>query len=82
MKEVTYILRIEPADEGGFVAYFPALPGCHTQGETFEEVVRMAKDALSVYLECLLAYGDPIPVEHTAPKRVGFDVPLSLSLAR
>jgi antitoxin HicB len=82
MKEVTYTVHIEPADEGGFVAYFPALPGCHTQGETLEEVIAMSKDALAGYLDCLRANGDPIPSEKTASKPIGFDLPLSMSLAR
>ena len=80
--EVTYTVHIEPAVEGGYWAYFPALPGCFTQGETLDEVVAMAKDALAGYLECLQAHGDPIPVEALPSKLVGFDLPLSLSLAR
>jgi len=58
------------------------LPGCHTQGETLEEVIAMAKDVLVGYLECLHSHGDPIPRERPASKLVGFDVPLSMSLAR
>ena len=53
MNEVTYTVHIEPAEEGGFVASFPALPGCQPQGETFEEVIAMAKDALVGFLETL-----------------------------
>jgi antitoxin HicB len=82
MKEITYTVHIEPATEGGYVAFFPALPGCHTQGETLEEVIAMAKDALSGYLACLRAHGDPIPEEQSAPKPIGFDLPLRMSLAR
>jgi len=63
MMEVTYTVHIEPAEEGGYVAWFPTLPGCHTQGETLEEVIAMAKDALVGYMECLREHGDPIPVE-------------------
>lgn len=80
--EVTYTVHIEPAEEGGYVAFFPALPGCFTQGETLEEVIAMAKDALAGYLECLQSHGDPIPLERQPSKLVGFDVPLSMSLAR
>ena len=80
--EVTYIVHVEPAEEGGYVAFFPALPGCHTQGETLEEVIAMAKDALAGYIECLHAHGDPIPVETKPSKLVGFDLPLSMSMAR
>jgi antitoxin HicB len=82
MMEVTYTVHIEPAEEGGFVAWFPALPGCHTQGETLEEVIAMAKDALAGYLEWLREDGEPIPVEKHLPKQVGFELPLSASLAR
>ncbi len=34
---LTAIVRPEP-DRGGYSASIPALPGCHTQGETLEEV--------------------------------------------
>ena len=80
MNTVTYTVHIEPAEEGGFVAFFPALPGCQTQGETLEEVIAMAKDALAGYLETLRENGDPIPVEKSGP-RASFDLPLSMSLA-
>lgn len=41
----------EPAEEGGFVVHMPSLPGCHTQGDTFEEAEIMAKDAIELYLK-------------------------------
>ena len=34
---LTAIVRPEP-DVGGYSASIPALPGCHTQGETLDEV--------------------------------------------
>jgi antitoxin HicB len=82
MQEVTYTVHIEPAEEGGYVAFFPALPGCHTQGETLEEVIAMAKDVLVGYLECLQAHEDPIPVEKPISRRVGIELPLSAPFAR
>jgi antitoxin HicB len=81
MNTVTYTLHIERADEGGFVAFFPSLPGCHTQGETVEEVIAMAKDALGGYLESLRANGDPIPQETAKSHPASFDVALSMSFA-
>lgn len=81
MNNVTYTLHIERAEEGGYVAYFPALPGCHTQGETLEEVIAMAKDALAGYLDCLRANGDSIPQEESKRPQTSFDVPLSVSFA-
>lgn len=80
MQEVTYTVHIEPGEDHGYIAYFPALPGCHTQGETIEEVVMMAKEVLTLYLESLQAYGDSFPKETRSPKQVGFDLPLSAPL--
>jgi predicted RNase H-like HicB family nuclease len=39
----------------------PALPGCHTQGETLEETERNAKEAIALYLESLAAHGRRFP---------------------
>ena len=75
-------LHIEPAEEGGFVASFPALPGCQTQGETFDEVIAMAKEALIGFLETLRENGRAIPQELQISKQVGFEFPLRASLAR
>ena len=38
---------------GGYVALVPALPGCHTQGDTLEELMENAKEAIDLYLETL-----------------------------
>jgi predicted RNase H-like HicB family nuclease len=52
-KILEYTVIFEPSEEGGYVASVPALPGCATQGETFEEAVVMIKDAMEGYLEVL-----------------------------
>ncbi|HID19275.1 TPA: type II toxin-antitoxin system HicB family antitoxin [Candidatus Bathyarchaeota archaeon] len=40
-------------EDGGYVAFVPALPGCHTQGDTLEELLRNVKEAIELYLETL-----------------------------
>jgi len=62
-KTFSYSVFHEQAPEGGYVAFVPALSGCHTQGETLEETERNVKEAITVYLESLAAHGDTIPVE-------------------
>lgn len=52
---------VEQDEEGIFVAEVPSLPGCLTQGETRQEAVENAREAIAVYLESLEAHGDPIP---------------------
>ena len=42
---------LEPAEEGGFNVSVPALEGCFTQGETEEEALEHAKEAILCYLE-------------------------------
>jgi predicted RNase H-like HicB family nuclease len=46
---LTAIVRPEP-DAGGFSASIPALPGCHTQGETLEEVRANLREAAEGWL--------------------------------
>ena len=55
------VLRPEP--EGGFTAMVPALPGCVTYGRTLAEAKKMAKDAISGYIESLKKHGEPIPTD-------------------
>lgn len=40
-------------DEHGYFAYVPELKGCHSQGETMEEVMSNIKEAFELYLETL-----------------------------
>ncbi|MEH2124902.1 type II toxin-antitoxin system HicB family antitoxin [Nostoc sp.] len=42
---------IHPAEEGGYWAEVPALPGCITEGDTIEEVMANLKDAIESWLE-------------------------------
>jgi antitoxin HicB len=71
----TYTLSIEE-QEGGYLAFFPALPGCHTWGKTYQEAVKHAEEALALYLETLAAHGDPIPedTENVFPVSLGVTV--------
>ncbi|WP_461834612.1 type II toxin-antitoxin system HicB family antitoxin [Desulfothermus sp.] len=40
-------------DEYGYYAYCPELKGCHSQGDSFEEVLSNIKEAIELYLETL-----------------------------
>ncbi|MDI6805230.1 MAG: type II toxin-antitoxin system HicB family antitoxin [Candidatus Bathyarchaeia archaeon] len=40
-------------ESGGYVAFVPALPGCHTQGDTLQELMNNVKEAVELYLETL-----------------------------
>lgn len=48
---------IHAAEEGGYWAEIPALPGCFSQGESIEEVIRNVREAIAVHLEALKEQG-------------------------
>jgi antitoxin HicB len=56
-----YTVLFEPAEEGGFVATCPAMPGLVTEGDTLDEAREMVRDAIRGYLESLAMDGTPAP---------------------
>ena len=62
-RTLSYSVFYEAVSGGGYVAIVPALPGCHTQGDTLEEAERNIREAIELYLESLAAHGEPIPEE-------------------
>lgn len=58
-----YTIVLETEKDGGFVVSVPALPGCFTQGESRNDALRNAKEAITAYIEELRARGEEIPRE-------------------
>ena len=50
-KILEYNAIFQKEREGGFSVWIPALPGCTSQGETFEEAMDNIKEAIALYLE-------------------------------
>lgn len=47
-----FVVVLQPDEEvGGYNVSVPALPGCFAQGETVEEGLDRAKDAIVAYLD-------------------------------
>jgi len=61
--ELRYRILIEPNEEGGYTVTVPDLPGCVTQGDTLEEALQNAKEAIEGHLEALMDLGKAIPAE-------------------
>ncbi len=57
----TYNIQLRKENEGGYTVIVPALPGCITYGETVDEAIEMAKEAVELYVEELAERGEPIP---------------------
>lgn len=63
MKSHTYRILLNPEPEGGYTVIVPSLPGCVTYGETIDEAISMAEEAIELYIESLKAHGESIPDE-------------------
>lgn len=60
MKQLTLPIIVE-ADTDGYFVSCPALQGCYSQGDTYEEAVENIKDAIRLHIEDRLADGEEIP---------------------
>ena len=64
-----YTVLLQPdLDEGGYTVTVPALPGCVSEGDTLEEALENAKDAIGSLLAYLEEKGQAIPLEITPPQ--------------
>lgn len=53
------LLKREP--EGGYTVTVPTLPGCITYGESIDEAIAMAEEAIELYIEELLSRNEQVP---------------------
>lgn len=64
-------------EEGGYMVLVPELPGLVTEGDTVDEALNNARDAVDVHLRGLLASGAAVPIERKPIllAQVNVDVP-------
>jgi len=53
----------EPSEDGGYTVYVPSLPGCISEGDTYEEALANIREAIELYLEPV--DDDFVPDENT-----------------
>ncbi|OGG15212.1 hypothetical protein A2773_05000 [Candidatus Gottesmanbacteria bacterium RIFCSPHIGHO2_01_FULL_39_10] len=46
-----YTVVFQEEKEGGYSVWVPSLPGCASQGETFDEALKNIREAIELYLE-------------------------------
>ncbi|MEW5803107.1 MAG: type II toxin-antitoxin system HicB family antitoxin [bacterium] len=63
MKPLNYRILLRKEPEGGYTVTVPSLPGYVTFGDTIEEEIEMAKEAIQLYIESLKRHGEAIPTE-------------------
>ena len=56
-----YTILIEKDEEGYYIGSVPALPGCHSQAESVDQLMERMEEAIALWLEVGHAYGESIP---------------------
>jgi antitoxin HicB len=83
---LAYPVQFVADPDGGYVAIFPDLPGCLTQGETLAETAALAEDARRGWIESEYRRGNDIPLpsypeEHSGQFRLRLPKSLHRQLA-
>ena len=73
MRRYTVVLTPD-VEDGGYVVTVPTLPGLVTEGDTLEEALDMARDAIIGWIATLAERGEPIPEEQAAPELAAVEV--------
>jgi predicted RNase H-like HicB family nuclease len=60
----TYTAFFEEAEEGGFVVFVPALPGCNSEGDTYPEAVFNICQAIQAWVDSACAHEGGLPEDH------------------
>jgi predicted RNase H-like HicB family nuclease len=69
-----YNAIFQQEDDGGYSVWVPSLPGCTSQGDTFEEAVSMTKEAISLFLNVATIRVSPLVI----PAKAGNQMPYIL----
>ena len=70
--ELKFTILIEKNEDMGYTVTVPSLPGCITQGDTWDETITNAKEAIAGHIEALRTLGKQIPME--IPVKVPIEV--------
>ncbi len=57
----SFVVTLEPDEDGYIVASCPQLPGCHSQGRSRQEAVNNIKEAIRGYVASMKRHGEEIP---------------------
>jgi len=61
--EFKYTVLLEKNEDGGYTVTVPSLPGCITEGDTWDEALANVKEAIQGYIDTLRDLDKPVPVE-------------------
>jgi predicted RNase H-like HicB family nuclease len=62
-QRMQYTVIVHNAEEGGYWVEVPSLPGCFSQGETIDEAMNNAREAIELHIQGLRDEGQEVPTE-------------------
>ena len=83
MSEFLITIKIEPLEEGGFLATSEAIQGLVAQGRTIAETMEIAQDVAKKIIESYIEHGDPLPFDIKSskkPSKQELKIPIAVSL--
>jgi predicted RNase H-like HicB family nuclease len=60
-RTLSYKVVLEPSKDGGYSVYVPSLPGCVSEGDSYQEALDSIRVAIRGWLEVAQEFGDDIP---------------------
>jgi predicted RNase H-like HicB family nuclease len=77
-----YVALIEDAGpEKAVGVVFPDLPGCFSAGDTLDEAITNAPEALALWIEGMIELGNPIPPARS-PSQIRADAEIAADIGR
>jgi antitoxin HicB len=70
------VIMLSDAEASGYVVEVPVLPGCVTQGETVDEALALAQNAINMWIRDMAADGETIPIEHVPSRLATVEIEL------
>ncbi|ROL62446.1 type II toxin-antitoxin system HicB family antitoxin [Bacteroidetes/Chlorobi group bacterium ChocPot_Mid] len=85
MTNIVIDIKIEPLEEGGFLALSDDLPGLLAEGRTYYEAQEIAQDVARKLIESYIEHNDPLPEKIKSQidrksKKMKLRIPVAVSL--
>jgi len=58
--KLTFRIVLRPEPEGGYTVIVPSLQGCLTHGDTIEDALKMAEDAIRAYIASMIKHVEEV----------------------
>ncbi|TAL69834.1 MAG: type II toxin-antitoxin system HicB family antitoxin [Bacteroidetes bacterium] len=85
MSDIIIDIKIEPLEEGGYLALSDDLPGFLAEGRSYQETLEIAQDVAKKLIESYIEHGDSLPIKiqnqlKTKQKSIKFKIPVAVAL--